>query len=87
MMKKLLQVFIWCLFVLPVVAQVPGNEMMGMAQIKKGIKSKRISSYDTTGGNRDHFTKIKPGERRVLFDVKGAGIVNHIWITIAPSPP
>jgi hypothetical protein len=86
-MKKLIQVFIWCLFISSASAQVAGNDMLGLAQMKKGMKSKRVSSFDTTGGNRDHLTKIKPGDRKVLFNVKGSGIINHIWITIAPSPP
>jgi Protein of unknown function (DUF2961). len=67
-------------------AQLPDNEMFALSRMKKGIRSKRVSSYDTTGGNNDRFEKINPGERRVLFDVKGPGIVNHIWITIAPDP-
>jgi hypothetical protein len=85
-MKKLVLFFIGCLIVSFATAQLPENEMISLAQMKKGIKSKRVSSYDTTGGNRDHLSKIKSGEKRVLFDVKGAGIVNHIWITIAPGP-
>jgi hypothetical protein len=67
-------------------AQQPVNDLSGLAQIRKGIKSKRISSFDTTGGNNDRFEKIMPGQKRNIFDVKGAGIVNHIWITIAPDP-
>jgi len=86
-MKKWLQVLACCFCMGSAAAQLSGNDMMNLAQIKQGIKSKRISSYDTTGGNRDHLSNIKPGEKRVLFDVKGAGVVNHIWITIAPSPP
>lgn len=86
-MKKLLQIFVLGLFISSANAQLTGHDMISLAQIKKGIKSKRVSSFDTTGGNRDHLTKIKIGEKRVLFDVKGAGIINHIWITIAPSPP
>ena len=86
-MKKLLFALISFCFIATAGAQFTGNDMMNMAQIKQGIKSKRISSYDTTGGNRDHLTGIQPGEKRTLFDVKGAGVVNHIWITIAPSPP
>jgi hypothetical protein len=62
------------------------QEMMSLAQIKKGVRSKRISSYDTSGGNRDHLSNIKQNEKRVLFDVKGAGAINHIWITISPGP-
>ncbi len=68
------------------IAQLPANDLFSLATIKKGIRSKRISSYDTTGGNNDRFESIRPGEKRVLFDVKGAGVINHIWITIAPDP-
>lgn len=50
-------------------------------------RSKRISSYDTTGGNDDRLAKILPGQRRELANVTGPGIINHIWITIAPPPP
>lgn len=57
-----------------------------LAQIKDGYRSKRVSSYDRTGGNKDFLSGIKPGETAVLFDVKGAGIISHIWITIAPMP-
>jgi hypothetical protein len=69
-----------------VVGQPSDNDLSSLAQIRKGIKSKRVSSFDTTGGNNDRFEKIQAGQRRTIFDVKGAGIVNHIWITIAPDP-
>ncbi len=62
------------------------HDLYDLARIQSGIKSKRISSYDRTGGNNDRFEHIKSGEKRVIFDVEGAGIINHIWITIAPPP-
>jgi len=55
--------------------------------MKQGVKSKRVSSFDRSGGNNDRFESILDGERRTIFEVKGAGIINHIWITIAPPPP
>lgn len=67
-------------------AQDFSNDLLELTRIKSGVKSKRISSYDRTGGNNDRFENIADGETRVLFDVKGAGIINHIWITIAPPP-
>ena len=85
-MKKPILLLTACCFVLISLAQVPGNDMFSLAQIKNGIKSKRISSYDTTENNNDRFENIKPGEKKSLFNVKGAGIINHIWITIAPGP-
>jgi hypothetical protein len=60
--------------------------MYSIAQIKNGIKSKRVSSYDTSGNNNDRFENIKAGEKKQLFNIKGSGIINHIWITIAPGP-
>jgi len=85
--KKHLSLFSLCfLLAVSVLAQQPTSDLFSIAQIKKGIKSKRVSSYDTTGGNNDRFENIKPGEKRTLFRVKGAGIINHIWITIAPGP-
>lgn len=31
------------------------NEMFDLAKLKSGVKNKRISSTDPTGGNRDHL--------------------------------
>ena len=45
-------------------------------------KSSRISSYDRSGGNRDHV-QIAPGETFTLAEMAGAGCVTHIWITIS----
>ncbi len=68
-------------------AQNLNNELGSLTMIKQGVKSKRVSSYDRSGGNNDRFENIPAGERRSLFEVQGAGIINHIWITIAPPPP
>lgn len=36
------------------------NEMFDLAKLKSGVKNKRISSTDPTGGNRDHLEPFKP---------------------------
>lgn len=68
-------------------AQVSESMLGDLARIKQGVKSKRVSSFDREGGNGDRLAGIADGETRTLFDVKGAGIINHIWVTIAPPPP
>jgi len=68
-------------------AQAVDGTLLDLAKIKQGVKSRRISSYDRSGGNNDRFENIPDGERRTLFEVEGAGMINHIWITIAPPPP
>jgi hypothetical protein len=71
----------------PAPAQAPGVPTLELARLGQGVKSRRVSSYDTSGGNNDRLEGIAPGGTRTLFEVKGAGVVNHIWITIAPPPP
>ena len=56
------------------------------ARLQKGVKSLRVSSYDETGGNNDRIEGLAPASGD-LFNVKGAGVINHIWVTIAPPPP
>src|SRR5690606_41317243 len=51
-------------------------------ELKDGIKTKRISSYDRTGGNDDKIV-IKAGETAEIANISGAGIIKHIWITIS----
>lgn len=40
----------------------------------------RFSSWDTRGQNHDCW-QIKVGETRVLADIKGPGVITHIWMT------
>lgn len=52
----------------------------------KDYQSSRISSSDPWGGNGDgtQWNPMKPGEMRVLADIKGPGAISHIWFTLAP---
>jgi hypothetical protein len=45
-----------------------------------------ISSYDTTGGNRDRH-ELAPGDTAILLDLPGPGIIRQLWITVASSDP
>ena len=58
----------------------------GIASIakKQSGKSKRVSSYDTTGGNKDYFT-LNAGQRLDFCKIEAAGCIKHIWITMAPQ--
>lgn len=83
-------IFAAALFVLmtdsPLLGQGSENMLMDLAKIKEDVQSKRISSYNKSGANRDRFEDIKDEETRTIFDVEDTGIINHIWITIAPPP-
>ncbi len=49
-------------------------------------RSRRISSYDRSGGNGD-CVRIEPGATFSMAEIEGAGIIKHIWITIACEDP
>jgi hypothetical protein len=84
-MKKVLVFLFIALYSGLVFSQDLGNEMFQLSQMKKGVKSKQVSSFDKTGGNGDCLSGIKDGSKATILDVKGAGIINRIWITIAPE--
>ena len=86
-MKKIFLAIVLLTMMIPAgFGQELGSEMYDLAKIRNNVKTKRVSSYDRTGNNGDRLTGIKDGDKVTLFDVKGAGIINHIWITIAPTP-
>ena len=45
-------------------------------------RSLKQSSYDRTGGNHD-FWDIPAGASKEVFAAQGAGVISHIWFTIA----
>jgi hypothetical protein len=49
-------------------------------------RTRRISSYDRTGGNTDSVP-IEPGETITIADITGAGVIRHLWFTIAHKDP
>ncbi|MFV0267746.1 MAG: glycoside hydrolase family 172 protein [Draconibacterium sp.] len=84
--KAVLFILFASIFLVPASAQEAGGEMFDLAKIKSGVKNRRISSTDPSGGNRDHLEPFKPGEKRTIATIEGTGIIIHIWITIAPPP-
>lgn len=57
------------------------EELFAPARLRS-YKSMRSSSWDRTGGNRDAVS-LEAGQAATLLDVQGAGVVTHIWFTIA----
>ncbi len=66
-------------------SQVPANEMYSLSMLKYGMHSRHTGSSDNIGGNNDRLINLQPGTTVTLMDVKGAGIITHIWITLYPG--
>ena len=47
----------------------------------RDCRRRRISSHDSTGGNRDYVV-IPEGASYQLAEVGGAGCIRHLWVTI-----
>ncbi len=67
--------------------QAPANLLDDLTRLRDDVRSKRISSYDRSGGNGDRVANIAAGQKLELANLKGAGVITHIWVTIAPPPP
>ena len=48
----------------------------------KAGRTRRVSSYDRTGGNFDKYS-LEAGETLTLADISGTGVIRHIWLTMA----
>jgi len=61
------------------------SPLNGLALLRE-YKTKRISSYDRTGGNVDS-TPIGAGETVTIAKINGPGSIRHIWMTMAHGDP
>jgi hypothetical protein len=55
-----------------------------LARLRR-YKSRRLSSWDRSGGNCD-FLPVAPGETKLLGEVEGPGCVRHLWMTLMSLP-
>jgi hypothetical protein len=67
------------------VSTLAGQDLLRNLGQKQDYRSRRVSSYDRSGGNRDSIV-IEPGKTAVLAEIEGPGAVHHIWTTIAAEP-
>ncbi|MBC7187973.1 MAG: DUF2961 domain-containing protein, partial [Calditrichaeota bacterium] len=59
---------------------------LGRLPYFKESRLRQISSFDRSGGNADRLV-IPRGQTAVLADIKGAGVITRIWLTIASRDP
>ena len=72
-------------FILLLVATLAAQDILKNLGQKQDYRSRRISSYDRSGGNRDSIV-IEPGRTAVLAEIEGPAAIHHIWTTIAAEP-
>jgi hypothetical protein len=86
MKHKKTTVLVVLLFVLLAVSsELVSQDLLGNLGRAQDYASRRVSSYDRSGGNRDSLT-IEPGATAVLAEIPGPGAVHHLWVTVAAEP-
>ncbi|MGI8306586.1 glycoside hydrolase family 172 protein [Saccharopolyspora hattusasensis] len=58
-----------------------GSSLRDLPRLRSSRRG-RASSWDRSGGNDDRLT-IEPGQTATLAEIRGAGSINHIWVTVA----
>jgi hypothetical protein len=84
--KKIIIAIVFCSILIAgqIFSQDSSNLLQNLTQ-KQDYISKRISSFDRTGANRD-FYSIEPGTTLILAEINGPAIIHHIWVTINAEP-
>ncbi|MGD8451416.1 MAG: DUF2961 domain-containing protein [Phycisphaerae bacterium] len=59
--------------------QIGYSTLAQLARLRD-FRSRRVSSFDRRGGNRDAFP-VAPGERHTVAEIDGPGCIKHIWST------
>ena len=59
--------------------------LTGLARLSNA-RSRRISSYDRSGGNADKIV-IGPRETVSIATINGPGVIRHIWVTMEHADP
>ena len=68
-------------------AQAPGANPFSLLDLPriKNYTAHRVSSGNRFINSNDDSKRIMPGETYVMADLKGPGVVNHIWLTAADN--
>ncbi|UCD53020.1 MAG: DUF2961 domain-containing protein [Phycisphaerales bacterium] len=77
----------WADFLAELAKPHEGRSMRATSTAKVGPDGKwALEGQSDPNSNRDN-SRVQPGETRVLMDVKGPGVITHIWITfLGPEP-
>ena len=66
------------------VAQAPFSNDLEMSR-SKNYAAARVSSGNRFVASNDDSKRIMPGETLVMADLQGAGVVSHMWLTVADN--
>ena len=68
-------------------AQVPDRSPLDLLDLPRmrTFSAERVSSGNRFVGSNDDSKRIMPGETYVMADLRGPGVVSHIWLTVTDN--
>jgi hypothetical protein len=72
------------LFLVVLGAFTHGQTLLDLPSMKT-FSAHRVSSGNRFVGSNDDSKRIMPGETYVMADLRGPGVVSHIWVTVADN--
>jgi hypothetical protein len=64
-----------------------GRSMRATSTAKMGADGKPDPNGQPNPNSNSDNSNVAPGRRKILLDVKGPGVITHIWITfLGPEP-
>jgi len=63
------------------------QDLAELAHIKPGHSRAVTSAAADPNSNKDRIGIVQPGETKVLADIKGPGVIRHIWLTFNEARP
>ena len=79
-MRAIIFIVLSCGFQILCAQEMPGSLFAEMMTLTN-TSTARVSSFDRSGANTD-YRPIAPGETLELTDIKGAGIIRHVYFSI-----
>ncbi len=62
------------------------DEFLFASSRLKNYRARRSASWDRSGGN-DDSVPVESGQAAALLDIKGSGVVTHLWFTVDSRDP
>jgi D-arabinan exo alpha-(1,3)/(1,5)-arabinofuranosidase (non-reducing end) len=90
MLRRVRSVGLWlvALFIIPgIIHQASAQGLDDLIKATPGRARAVTSSDPNPIGNQDRLKYITSGETKVLADIKGPGIIRHIWLTFNEARP
>lgn len=77
---------LWLFLPIPV-SSLSAQDLNDLVEVQPG-RARAVTSTDPNfSGNADRIKYIRPGETKVLADIKGPAIIRHIWLTFNEARP